>query len=238
MQTYSGRFSLPSFWAAWSLGAGVSGCHPILKPLIVCEGTWRWESQSGKEAPELYFFLMGRNKAGALARRSKERNKEERGRSSAQLWQGSTCVRCVALAAYACRDLLFGRHDLAPFLWKSDSNFQVKIEYFFPLSVAFYMLLLQMPDDNIHPCNCGMKWSRKCRDKRKNCFDLEAFVNDSLFGSRLGWFSSFPALHASRCKETVSGSHNLTRQHCRDAISIHYYQRDYEKEIVLLLSYE
>lgn len=51
-------------WSAWSLGAGVSGCHPVLKPLIVYGGTWRWESQGGKEAPELYVFPVGRNKGG------------------------------------------------------------------------------------------------------------------------------------------------------------------------------
>lgn len=68
------------------------------------------------------------------------------------------------------------------------------------------MMLLPMPDDNIPPCHCGMKWSRKCGDKRKNWFDLEEFVNDFPFGSRLGWFSSFTALHVSRYGETASGS--------------------------------
>lgn len=63
-----------------------------------------------------------------------------------------------------------------------------------------------MPDDNIPPCHCAMKWSRKCGDKRKICFDLEAFVNDSAFGSRLGWFYSFAALHVSRYGETASSS--------------------------------
>lgn len=66
-----------------------------------------------------------------------------------------------------------------------------------------------MPDDNILPCNCGTKWSRKCEDKRKNCFDLGAFVNDSPIGSRLDWFSSCTALHVSRYGETVTGSLNV-----------------------------
>lgn len=81
--------------------------------------------------------------------------------------------------------------------------------FFFPLGVAFYMMLLPMPDNNILPCNCGMKWSRKCEDKRKNCFDLGAFVNDSPIGSRLDWFSSFTALHVSRYGEMVTGSLNV-----------------------------
>lgn len=86
-----------------------------------------------------------------------------------------------------------------------------------------------MPDDNVPSCNRGMKWSRKCEDKRKNCFDLRAFVNDSPIGPRLSWFSSFTALHLSRYGETISGSlghNNLTRQHSIDTISIHDYQRD------------
>lgn len=86
-----------------------------------------------------------------------------------------------------------------------------------------------MPDDNVFSCNSGMKWSRKCEDKRKNCFELRAFVYDSHIGSRLIWFSSFTALHLSRYGETISGSlghNNLTRQHSIDTISIHDYQRD------------
>lgn len=62
-----------------------------------------------------------------------------------------------------------------------------------------------MPDDNIPPCHCGMKWRRKCRDKRKNRFDLEAFVNDSPFGLRMEWFSSFTALYVCRYRETTPG---------------------------------
>lgn len=143
----------------------------------------------------------------------------------------------------ACKDSLLGRHDLAPFLWKSDSIFQSKKKNFFPLGIPFYMMLLPMPDDNILPCHCGMKWRRKCGDKRKNCFDLEAFVNDSPFGFRLEWFSSFTALYVSRYRDHIRqskclGCHNLTRQYCRHAISIHDYQRDGGKEIVLLLKYE
>lgn len=69
----------------------------------------------GKRPQSSTSFLCGGIKGG-LTRRNKERNKEERGSSSAQLWQGLTCARCMALAVCACRDLLFGRHDLVPFL--------------------------------------------------------------------------------------------------------------------------
>lgn len=58
------------------------------------------------------------------------------------------------------------------------------------------------------PCHCGMKRRRKCGDKRKKCFDLEAFVSDSPFGFRLGWFSSFTALYVCRYRETTPGSPN------------------------------
>lgn len=60
-ETFSGRLFLPSFWAAWSLGARISGCHPVLRPLVVYRGTWRRGSLSGKEAPELHFCSVGRN---------------------------------------------------------------------------------------------------------------------------------------------------------------------------------
>lgn len=79
---------------------------------------------------------------------------------------------------------------------------------FFPLGIAFYMMLLPIPDDNILPCHCGMKSRRKCGNKRKNCFGLEEFVNDSPFGFRLEWFSSFTALDVFRYRETTSGSPN------------------------------
>lgn len=85
-------------------------------------------------------------------------------------------------------------------------NQKKKKNIFFPLGIVFYVMLLPMPDDNIPPCHCGIKWRRKYRGKRKNCFDLEAFVNDSPFGFRLECFSSFPALYVSGYRETTSGS--------------------------------
>lgn len=81
------------------------------------------------------------------------------------------------------------------------------------MGFAFYGMLLPMPDDSIPPCHCGMKWRRKCGGKRKNCFVLEAFVNDSPFSFRLEWFSSFTALCVFKYGETTSGSPSA-----RDAI--------------------
>lgn len=89
-----------------------SACRQELVAIILFQdpvfcGSGCQKSQSGKEAPGLYFCSVGRNK---------ERNKEEHGSSSAQLWQDFTCVLCVAVAACACKDSRLGRHDLAPFL--------------------------------------------------------------------------------------------------------------------------
>lgn len=155
------------------------------------------QSQSGKEAPGLYFCSVGRNNG---------RNKEEHGRSWAQLWQDFTCILCVAVAACACKDSLLGRHDSAPFLWKYDSIFQSKEKNFFLWVLSFVRCCYQCQMKTSPSCHCGMKWRRKCGDKRKNCFDLEAFFNDSPFGFRLEWFSSFTALYVSRYRETTSHS--------------------------------
>lgn len=164
----------------------------LLRDPVFC-GAGCQKSQSGKEAPGLYFCSVGRNEG---------RNKEEHGSSSAQLRQDFTCMLCVAVAACACKDSQERFSSLTLKIWLYFSTKKKK----FPLGIAFYMMLLPMPDDNIPPCHCGMKWRRKCGEKRKTCFDLEAFVNDSPFGFRLEWFHFFTALYVSRYRETTSGS--------------------------------
>ena len=65
METFSERLFIPSFWAAWSLGAAVGGCDPVLRSFVVnrtwCRG-WLSGTRPQSCISALWGGIKGRNK--------------------------------------------------------------------------------------------------------------------------------------------------------------------------------